>query len=175
MLRLADRFATLAAAALVLALAGGAAPAAAEPSAADPPTATMRSVEPDAPQLPSRIEDGQRVALPPMVIRSEPTGPDNRPAYLGGGIVVLAAVFWWNRRRRDRFEREDEGQSDPVPHRAAARARGPRVPSEARSAGRRHRPRDEDADDLHAAARGDSPDLPDPPAAAEAPTRKSRP
>jgi hypothetical protein len=156
------------AAALVLALAGGAAPAAAEPGAADPPTATMRPVAPDAPQLPSRIEDGSRVALPPMVIRAEPPAADNRPAYLGGGIVVLAAAFWWNRRRRDRFEREDEGGGGAAPRRAAASAR---VPRQARTA----RTRDEDADDLHAAARGDSPDLPDPPAAAEAPTRKSRP
>ena len=50
---------------------------------------------------------------------------DRRPIYIGGGIVVLALMFWWNRKRRERFERED-------------------APT-----------KDDDADDLHAAAEPD--------------------
>ena len=140
-------------------LGSGSGLAAAEPAANPPsePTATMRAAGSDVPELPSRIQDGPRVALPPMVIRPEPPAPDNRPAYVGGGIVVLAALFWWNRRQRDRFEREDEA--------------APRRATQARRA--RREARDEDADDLHAAARGDAPDAPDPPDAAEAPTKKS--
>lgn len=158
MLRLTRR-AHLAALALAVVLGSGIGLAAAEPAAAPPsePTATMRAAGSDVPELPSRIQDGPRVALPPMVIRPEPPAPDNRPAYVGGGIVVLAALFWWNRRQRDRFEREDEAAPRRATH--ARRAR-----REAREA------RDEDADDLHAAARGDAPDPPD---AAEAPTKNS--
>jgi hypothetical protein len=144
------------AAALLVVLGSGSGLAAAQPAADPPsePTATMRAAGSDAPELPSRIQDGPRVALPPMVIRPEPPAPDNRPAYVGGGIVVLAALFWWNRRQRDRFEREDEA--------------APRRAIQARRA--RRAARDDDADDLHAAARGDAPAPPD---AAEAPTKKS--
>jgi hypothetical protein len=153
------RRAHLAALAVVAVLGSGIGLAAAEPAADPPtapsePTATMRAAGSDVPELPSRIQDGPRVALPPMVIRPEPPAPDNRPAYVGGGIVVLAALFWWNRRQRDRFEREDEA--------------APRRATQARRA--RREARDDDADDLHAAARGDAPDPPD---AAEAPTKKS--
>jgi hypothetical protein len=75
--------------------------------------------------------------MPPMTIAPDARSSDRRTGYVGAGVVVLAAMFWWNRRRRDRFEREDRG--------APARPRA----------------RDDDADDLHAAARSETPDAPD--------------
>jgi hypothetical protein len=107
-----------------------------------PPTATMQPVDPNAPQLPARIDDGSRIKLPPMVVSQDRPPVDRRPIYLGMGLVVLAAVFWWNRRRRDRFEREDHGTPPARPERS--------------------RDADADADDLHAAARGDGPQPADP-------------
>lgn len=77
-----------------------------------------------------------RVRMPPMTIAPDTRSNDRRTGYVGAGVVVLAALFWWNRRRRDRFEREDRG----APTRRAAR--------------------DDDADDLHAAARSEAPDAP---------------
>lgn len=136
------------------AAAGGGSSVAGEPAAAaggdrrepvEPATApTMRPVGPDVPELPSRLDDGGRVALPPMVIGQDRAAQDRRPMYLGGGLIVLAVVFWWNRRRRDRFEREDAGE-----------------PPRARRRVSRDAERDADADDLHAAARGDEPGTPD--------------
>ncbi|MEO7733534.1 MAG: hypothetical protein ABIY55_21405 [Kofleriaceae bacterium] len=115
-----------------LVLAG--APAAAEPASMSAPPREL-----------SGMEDRERVTLPPMTVRLDPPDRDRRPFYVGLGLVVMATAFWWNRRQRDRFEHEDD------------RARRPR----------RTRPRrdahevDEDADDLHAAARGETPDPPD--------------
>jgi len=147
------------AAVLGLAMIASAAYAAGDP-AAPPPAATMQPVGPDVPQLPSRLDDGARVRLPPMVIRQAPPTTDHRPAYIGGGLILLAAVFWWNRRRRDRFDRED-GALPPRTRRPRRRDAG-----EARA----DREAEADADDLHAAARGDLPTPADPP---ETPTRKS--
>jgi hypothetical protein len=98
-------------------------------------------------RAPARLDDGSRIAFPPMVIPQEPRAParsDNRTVYVGAGILALALMFWWNRRRRDRFDREERG-APPAPSRAAA-------PAEP----------DEDAADLHAAARGDRPEEPNP-------------
>lgn len=82
------------------------------------------------------LDDGGKVALPPIVVDPPKPEPDRRPVYVGLGLVVLAAVFWWNRKRRERFEAEHP-QAAPV------------------------KKRDEDADDLHAAAEaGDSKDKP---------------
>jgi len=97
--------------AFAVALALGSA-AAAEPTADPPPAATMRPAPPDLPRLPSRLDDGTRVALPPMVVQHERPGADRRPMYIGAGLIALALVFWWNRRRRDRFDREDADSSD---------------------------------------------------------------
>jgi hypothetical protein len=88
-----------------------------------------------APGEPAASND--RVRMPPMTIAPDARSNDRRTGYVGAGVVVLAAMFWWNRRRRDRFEREDRG----APPRPAAR--------------------DDDADDLHAAARSEAPDAPD--------------
>src|SRR6185369_17449585 len=128
------------------------APAAAEPTGAVPPTATVRAAaEPASMSAPPRelsgMDDRERVKLPPMTVPLDPPVRDRRPFYVGLGLVVMATAFWWNRRQRDRFEREDD------------RARAPRT----RSRPRREAVRvdDEDADDLRAAARGETPDPPD--------------
>jgi hypothetical protein len=105
----------------------------------------MQPVDPDAPRLPSRVDDGSRIRLPAIVVAQDPPDVDRRPIYLGAGLIVLAAMFWWNRRRRDRFEREDHGSAPARPARS----------------------RDADADDLHAAARGDGPEPPQPDAEPE--------
>jgi hypothetical protein len=88
---------------------------------------------------PPRLSDGGRIALPPTVIPQDPPRSDRRPVYVGAAFVMLAVALWWNRQRRDRFDREDRAEA-----RAAARP------------ARRRRTRDADADDLHAAARGDA-------------------
>ncbi|TMQ15155.1 MAG: hypothetical protein E6J90_01150 [Deltaproteobacteria bacterium] len=133
-------------AALVL---GDPIPAEAQPDEpAPPPTSTMQPVDPNAPQLPPRLDDGSRIKLPPIVVTPDRPPVDRRPMYLGAGLIVLAVVFWWNRRRRDRFERED--------------GTAPARPARPRDA-------DADADHLHAAARGDGPDAPDPDAEPERP------
>lgn len=111
------------------------APATADTPAA-PPLAPGTPAPPtsgDAPRLDAVPRDG----IAPMTISSAPRERDRRPVYLGLGIIVLAAVFWWNRRRRDRFERDELGER---PRGLARVARD-----------------DDDADDLHAAARGDAP------------------
>ena len=84
---------------------------------------------PDAPKLPAPavLDDPGKIAIPPIVMPQPEPKRDMRPVYLGAGLIVLAALAYWNRRRREKFERE------PVPR-------------------RERRPRDEDADDLHAAA-----------------------
>lgn len=105
------------------------APPAETAPAADPVAASPS--EPSA-MAPSRPGDAARLDAGPrgplMTISPAEREPDRRPIYLGAGIVLLALVFWWNRRQRDRFDREDKPRS-----------------------------RDDDADDLHAAARGDAP------------------
>ena len=97
--------------AFAVALALGSA-AAAEPTADPPPAATMGPARPDLPRLPSRLDDGARVPLPPMVVQQDRLAADRRPMYIGAGLIALALVFWWNRRRRDRFDREDADPSD---------------------------------------------------------------
>lgn len=98
---------------------------------APPPGATA---EPRMQQEPARLDDGDRVRMMPMAVGSS-RETDRRPVYVGAGIVVLALLFWWNRRRRDQIDRAQAEQ-------------------EGRDAGP---PTDDDADDLRAAARGDSP------------------
>jgi hypothetical protein len=95
------------------------------------------TLSPTAREAP-RLGDGSRIALPPMTIPQTPRSDDRRLVYLGAGVIVLAVLFWWNRQRRDRFDREDRGEP-------AGRSRAT----------------DDDADDLHAAARGDGPDRPE--------------
>jgi hypothetical protein len=135
----------IAIAALALGLAANTARAGGEPPSDEPAPPTMGPAGSELPRLPARLSDGSKIQLPPMVVRVEPERPngDRRTGYIGAGLVVLALVFWWNRRQRDRFEREDAGD-------APTRAR------------RRRRNADPDADDLHAAARGDGnePELP---------------
>jgi len=128
--------------AIAIAVALGSAAAAQPAPEAEPPPSTMGPAGADLPRLPSRLDDGRRVALPPMVIQQERPVADRRPMYIGGGLIVLALVFWWNRRRRDRFEREDGIESPRRPRREPRNV---------------DRDADRDADDLHAAARGDGP------------------
>jgi len=110
------------------------APSSATPSA--PPT-TLRDREP------ARLSEGPRVALPPTVVPLDRPRADRRPVYVGAAFVMLAVALWWNRQRRDRFDREDRA--------AATAVRGSRAARRTRT-----RTRDDDADDLHAAARGDA-------------------
>jgi len=91
---------------------------------------------------PSKMGDGSRMVMPPMVVPQD-SQTDRRPIYIGAGLVILAAVFWWNRRRRESFERDDDDAREG--HDATAKP--------ARTASR-----DDDADDLHAAAAGDADD-----------------
>lgn len=85
-----------------------------------------------------------------MVIPQDRPPADRRPVFVGAGLIVLALAFWWNRRRRDRFEREDQG--------APVRPR-----------------RDADADDLHAAARGDGTETDAEPDRRDRPAQPDRP
>ena len=117
-----------------------AAPASAAPSAREP--ASMSA----PPRELSGMDDRERVRMPPMSVPLDPPERDRRPFYVGLGLVVMATAFWWNRRQRDRFEREDDRARQGRPPRTRARPR-PVI--------------DEDADDLHAAARGETPDPPD--------------
>lgn len=106
------------------------------PAAARVPLAIVRTeAEPPPKPAPDILDDGRSVSLPPIRV-DQPAAPqpDRRPIYLGAGLVVLAAVFWWNRKRREKFEREHPREEPRDVPRAAARQR------------------DEDADDLHAAA-----------------------
>jgi hypothetical protein len=122
----------------ILAVAIAAAGLVAAPVAGDPAPLHERG--------PATLSEGPRVALPPTVIPLDRPSTDRRPVYVGAALVMLAAALWWNRRQRDRFDREDRGERPA----------------------RRERARDADADDLHAAARGDAPD---PPATRNAPAR----
>lgn len=139
---------------------GAAAPPARRAAAESP--ATMAPAPDSLPPPPPRIDDGTKVVLPPMVIPQDRPAPDRRPTYLGAGLIVLAVVFWWNRRRRDRFERSETGDGEDG--------------IEPRSGARRRDAEDADAEDLHAAARGDGPvpAPPDPPAP-DSPPRKPSP
>jgi hypothetical protein len=87
---------------------------------------------PAAESQPPRLDDASRIAKPPD--RGTVASEDQRPIFVAVGILVLVAVFWWNRRQRDRFDLEDGS-------------------TEATRATHRH---DADADDLHAAARGEA-------------------
>lgn len=100
----------------------------AAPAAAPPAATGEKPKSGDAPAL----GDGSRIALPPRVVQPAQSAPkeDRRMIYLGFGLVAIALVFWWNRRRRERFEAEDRGEAR----------------------------RDDDAEDLHAAAQPSPPD-----------------
>ncbi|HEX2688800.1 MAG TPA: hypothetical protein VHN14_19390 [Kofleriaceae bacterium] len=102
------------------------------------PTGEGSAPAPAPVREPARLDDGSHIVLPPMTIPLDKPDVDRRPMLVGAGVIVLALMFWWNRRRRDLFEQEDRG----VPRRPR-----PRDPDN-----------DDDADDLHAAARGDPPD-----------------
>jgi hypothetical protein len=117
----------------------------------------------DLPRLPARLSDGSQIKLPPIVVQAQPQrqSGDRRTAYVGAGLIVFALVFWWNRRRRERFEREDAGDARPRPRRRRDAARDGTAAD---------RDSDHDADDLHAAARGDRA-APEPPTAPEPPER----
>jgi hypothetical protein len=95
---------------------------------AAPPTQTPPTSGSAAPAM----LEGGHPALPPMSIPQEERTPDRRPIYVGFGLVVLALIFYWNRKNREKLERayETEGTQTPKPE----------------------KPRDRDADDLHAAA-----------------------
>lgn len=85
-------------------------------------------------QLPSaQLGDGDNVKIAPTVIRDTSREKDRRPVYVGIGLVAFAALFWFNRKRRETFDRSDA----PPPKKNRA---------------------DDDADDLHAAARGEDKD-----------------
>lgn len=113
-------------------------------SAPPPPAAPAPSSNASMAAPPS-LSDGTHIVLPPQHVPLPPPEPDRRPVYVGFGVVMLAAMFWWNRRRRDRFEREDDREARP--------RRRERVTVDAQRLDR-----DDDADDLHAAARGGRPE-----------------
>jgi hypothetical protein len=55
-----------------------------------PPPAAMSAV-PEGARAPARLDDGSRVALPPIVISQAPPAADRRPVYIvvparGGGL-----------------------------------------------------------------------------------------
>jgi hypothetical protein len=88
------------------------------------------TVHPPAPPA-ATMSDGSRVPMPPIVVPADKPTSDRRPVYVGAGLVVLAAIFWWNRRQREKYQPEQPAR----------------------------RGRDDDADDLHAAAtKGDDTD-----------------
>jgi hypothetical protein len=97
---------------------------------------------------PPRLDSAPDIVFPPTVIPQPPREPDRRAVYIGAGLIALALMFWWNRRRRDRFDREE--RSAPGAARDDDELRGAAAPHD-----------DEDADDLHAAARGERADRPD--------------
>jgi hypothetical protein len=153
--------------ALVPAPPGEAPPAAIAPTPDSPPPAAMAPVPDSQSSPPSRLIDGAKIALPPMAIPQDRPEVDRRPAYIGAGLIALALAFWWNRRRRDRFERGETegGDRDGLAGGAGGRA----LPRRDRP--RRRAPSDADADDLHAAARGDD----EPHASADTPPGKASP
>lgn len=113
----------------------------------EPPPSTGGSpTSPDPTHEPARLDDGSKFTLPPMTIPVNRPAADRRPFYVGAGVILLALGLWWNRRQRDRFEEEEPGER-PRP-RPRPRPRNP----------------DDDAGDLHAAARGERPDSQDAPA-----------
>lgn len=105
-------------------------PPAPEPAPTEPRPA---STPPIARPPQASMTDGSRMPMPPIVVSGGEPATDRRPIYVGLALVMLGVGLYWNRRRRARFERED------------ALARGDAPP----------RSRDDDGDDLHAAARGD--------------------
>jgi len=109
-----------------------------------PPSTGGTPSSPDPRNEPARLDDGSKFTLPPMTIPVDRPATDRRPVYVGAGVVLLALGLWWNRRQRARFEEEDRGDR-PRPR-------------------RRPRNTDDDADDLRAAARGETPDSQDTPA-----------
>jgi len=107
------------------------------PAAGRVPLAIVAASEPPPKPTPDVLDDGGKMSLPAIRVEPPAPEPDRRPVYVGAGLVVFAAIFWWNRKRREKFEREHPRETpDRIPR---ARVK---------------KPRDEDADDLHAAAAG---------------------
>jgi hypothetical protein len=85
------------------------------------------SGEDDLEREPPSMSDGSRTPMPPIVVAPGDSSTDKRPIFVGAAVLTLGAGLWWNRRRRLQIEREDaEGSSG-----------------------------DDDADELHAAAKDD--------------------
>lgn len=93
------------------------------PSRAAAETPTAVAVQPGEPALrppqhpadrlvlePARLEDGQNLRLPPLVIAQERSGKDRAVIWIGG-LLVLAAAFLWNRSRRQELERQELASS----------------------------------------------------------------
>ena len=109
------------------------------PAASRVPLAIQQTiVEPPPKPVADVLDDGGSAPIIRVDAPPEPQ-PDRRPVYMGMGLIVLAAIFWWNRKRREKFEREHPQE---VPD------DGTRVPK----ATAKQKSRDDDADDLHAAA-----------------------
>lgn len=104
------------------------------PAASRVPLAIVQTpVEPPPKPIADVLDDGGGVPI--MRVDPPAPEPDRRPIYMGLGLIVLAAIFWWNKQRREKFERENPQEvPDRVPRATAKKAR------------------DDDAEDLHAAA-----------------------
>lgn len=105
--------------ALVIALILGAPASAAaleqEPSAEVPPPGEPALRAPQRPSEPlvlepARLDDGQNLRLPPLVIAQERGNKDRAVMWIGG-LLVLAAAFLWNRNRRLELERQELASS----------------------------------------------------------------
>lgn len=112
------------------------------PASTRVPLSIVAAAEPPPASPQPTLDDGSKISLPPIRVDARAPEPDRRPVYLGAGLVVIAAIFWWNRKRREKFEQEHP----------------PQVPNRVPRATAKRKNRDEDAEDLHAAAEAADPD-----------------